>query len=291
MRRSSLFLALTALLVPAGAAASPAQERTAAPPVVFRDAAGDSGTAADIATVTVLNDDQNQYSFTVGFTSSYGPTAGLKIYLDTDLSPSTGDPRAHGADYELADDNAQQTFSFQRWGGSWRDAPANGTVSDSLASDGRALTLSVNASELGNSKGFNFWVESLDGDGGTGQLDDAPSTGSWRYMLQPVIHLSYLGGSNLFSRAGGTWSILELVGRSDNGGTVGPEGRITCRATSGTTTLAIVNRRYTGGDGGARAAVCTFAVPLRLRNKLVRGTITVSYRGQSVAHTFTTRPK
>ena len=54
MRRSSVFLlALTALLAPVGAGASPAQERAAAPAVVFRDAAGDGGTAADIATVRV----------------------------------------------------------------------------------------------------------------------------------------------------------------------------------------------------------------------------------------------
>jgi hypothetical protein len=290
MRRSPVFFALTALLAPAGAGASPARERTSAPPVAFRDAAGDSGTAADITTVAVVNDDRGQYTFDIRFATPYAVGAGLRIYLDTDLKPSTGDPHAHGADYLLSDDNAQQTFSFQKWSAGWKDAPANGTVSDSLASNNRQLSLSVNTSELGNSKGFNFWVESVDGDGSAGHRDDGPSAGSWRYTLQPVIHLSFLGGRSFFARAGGTWSVLALVGRSDNGGTVGPEGRIACRAASGTTTLAVARRYYTGGDGGARAAVCAFAVPLRLKNKLVHGTITVSYRGQSVTHTFTTRP-
>jgi hypothetical protein len=290
MRRASILLALTALLAPAGVGASPAQERTSAPPVVFRDAVGDSGTGPDITTVTVVNDDRGQYTFDVRFTTPYTVAAALRIYLDTDLRPSTGDPQAHGADYLLSDDNVQQSFSFQKWAGSWKDAPTNGTVSDSLASDNRQLSMSVNSSELGNSKTFNFWVRSLDGDGSVGNRDDSPSAGSWRYTLQPVIHLSFLGGRSFFARAGGTWSVFALVGRSDNGGTVGPEGRIACRGTSGTYSLAVVRRYYTGGDGGARAAVCEFAVPLRLKNKVIHGTITVSYRGQSVTHTFTTRP-
>jgi hypothetical protein len=284
MRRSWIFLALTVLVVPGGAGA--AQRVT----TIFRDAVGDSGTAADITTVAVTNDDHGQYTFDVRFTKPYPAAAGLRIYLDTDLNPATGDPRAHGADYLLSDDNAQQTFSFQKWSGSWKDAPTNATVSDSLATDNEGLSLSVNASELGNSTGFDFRVESVDGAGAAGQQDDAPAAGSsWRYGLQPVIHLSYVGGRSMMARAGGTWSILMLVNRSDTGATLGPEARLTCRATSGATTLALASRYYTGGDGGARAAVCTFAVPLRLKNRLIHATIAVSYRGQSVTHSFTTR--
>ena len=101
------------------------------------------------------------------------------------------------------------------------------------------------------------------------------------------LHLSYIGGHSMMARAGGTWSVLMVVTRSDTGRTVGTEGRIGCHATSGTTKLALVSREFT--SGGASGAVCTFQVPLRFKNKLLHSTMTVSYGGQSVAHGFTTR--
>jgi len=291
MRRSSVFLlALTALLAPVGAGASPAQERAAAPAVVFRDAAGDGGTAADIATVRVSNDDQGRYTFDVGFATRYPADGGVKIYLDTDLNRATGDPQARGADYVLSDDNAQGAFSFLEWSRCWKPAARNATVSDSLSGDGRALSLSVGKSELGNSAGFDLRVESVEGDGSAGHRDLAPSAGSWRYGLQQqLVRLSYVGGHSLFARAGGTWSVLSVVNRSDTGRPVGPEGRVACHANSGTTRLALARRYFTGSDGGARGAVCTFDVPLQLRNRELHATITVSYRGQSVTHSFSTR--
>jgi hypothetical protein len=290
MRRSSVFLpALTALLAPVGAGASPAQDRAVAPAVVFRDAAGDAGTAADIATVRVSNDDQGRYTFDIGFATPYPADGGVKIYLDTDLNRATGDPQARGADYVLSDDNAQGAFSFLHWSRGWKPATAKATVSDSLSADGRALSLSVGKSELGNSAGFDLRVESVEGDGSAGHRDLAPSVGSWRYGLQQLVRLSYVGGHSLFARAGGTWSVLSVVNRSDTGRPVGPEGRIACRANSGSTQLALARRYFTGSDGGARGAVCTFDVPLQLRNRELHATITVSYRGQSVTHGFSTR--
>ena len=80
-----------------------------------------------------------------------------------------------------------------------------------------------------------------------------------------------------------------VVTRSDTGRAVGPEGRIACRASSGTTRLALVSREFT--SGGASGAVCTFQVPLRFRGKLLHSTLTISYQGQSVTHAFTTRVK
>src|ERR1700693_5675979 len=101
------------------------------------------------------------------------------------------------------------------------------------------------------------------------------------------LHLSYVGGHSMMARAGGTWSVLMVVTRSDTGRAVGPEGRIACHATSGTTKLALVSREFT--SGGASGAVCTFQVPLRLKHRLLRSALTISYQGQSVTHGFTTR--
>ena len=101
------------------------------------------------------------------------------------------------------------------------------------------------------------------------------------------LTLSYVGGRSMMARAGGTWSVLMVVTRSDTGRAVGTEGRIACNATSGTTKLALVSREFT--IGGAAGATCTFQVPVRLRNKLLHATLKVSFGGQSVAHTFSTR--
>jgi hypothetical protein len=106
---------------------------------------------------------------------------------------------------------------------------------------------------------------------------------------QSDLTLTYVGGHSMMARAGGTWSVLMVVTRSDTGRAVGTEGRIACNATSGTTKLALVSREFT--IGGAAGATCTFQVPLRLKNKLLYSTLTVSYAGQSVAHRFSTRVK
>jgi len=103
----------------------------------------------------------------------------------------------------------------------------------------------------------------------------------------PALQLTYVGGHSMMARAGGTWSVLMVVTRSDTGHAVGSEGRIACHATSGTTRLLLVSREFT--IGGAPGAVCTFQVPMRSRNKLLHSTLTVSYQGQSVSHGFTTR--
>jgi hypothetical protein len=104
---------------------------------------------------------------------------------------------------------------------------------------------------------------------------------------QSDLTLSYVGGHSMMARAGGTWSVLMVVTRSDTGRAVGPEGRIACHATSGTTKLALVSRVFT--SGGAAGATCTFPVPLRFRNKLLHSTLKVSFSGQSLAHSFSIR--
>src|SRR3989440_6113568 len=93
------------------------------------------------------------------------------------------------------------------------------------------------------------------------------------------LSLTYVGGHSMMARAGGTWSVLMVVTRSDTGHAVGSEGRIACHATSGTTRLVLVSREFT--IGGAPGAVCTFPVPMRSRNKLLHSTLTVPYKRQS----------
>src|SRR5438309_1141397 len=162
-------MALLALTIATGATATRAVN---APTITFTDETGDSGTAADITTVAVTNDDKGQYFIDVSFATPYGATGILTTFLDTDLNAATGDPQLLGADYAVYDDHANHAFSLLKWNGTaWDDAPSAATVTVSISSDSLHVSLSVNKSDLGDSTGFNFFVGSFDGDGSAGHFD------------------------------------------------------------------------------------------------------------------------
>jgi hypothetical protein len=93
-------------------------------------------------------------------------------------------------------------------------------------------------------------------------------------------------------KAGGLWNVALIVGRSDTGGTVGPEGTLVCSATSGSTKLKVDSHAFvSGGSGKPTAAVCTFKVPAKLKHKVLHATVTVTYQGQTVKHSFSTTAK
>ena len=284
-------MALLALTLATGATAT---QSASAPVVSFSDQTGDSGTAADIATVSVTNDDQGQYGFDIALATPYTTTGGLSLFLDTDLNPTTGDPKSAGADYVLIDDNTTSTWSFLKWDGTqWAVASPNATVKDSVSTDGKHVFLTVNKSELGDSTGFNFFVETIEGDGSDGHWDDAPSGSAvWQYKLQTVLHLTLVAAHSFAVKAGGIWNTGLIVGRSDTGETVGSEGTLTCSGTSGSTKLAVDTAAFvSGGKGKATVAVCSFKVPKKLKHKALHATVTVSYQGQSIKHSFTATAK
>src|ERR1700688_3165369 len=130
-------------------------------PIVVVDRAGDSGTAPDITKVRVTTGAKGRISFVVVFATPYGKDSSLYVYI--------------GSQYRLG------PGGLEVW-----DPPANdfeplGSESGtfSVAPGGRALEASVNASELGNPKTFRFTVQSIDGDGGAGQVDTTAAT-IWR---------------------------------------------------------------------------------------------------------------
>lgn len=289
-----LALSIAAAVTALGASAAPGRIAATSVPVDFTDESGDSGTAADIAKVSVSNDDKGQYTFLVHFATPYTGNAGFFVYLNTDVNTATGDPNAAGADYVLVDDYSQHTFYFEKWNGTaWDDAPTNATTSYAIANDNSSLAASVNRSEIGNSASFDFWVESIESDGSNGHFDDGPSgTGTWHYDLQTPLSLSVVAATANVPKAGKTWTMIAGVKRSDTGKTVGSEGTIVCSATSGKTKLKLVTRAFiSSGAGGSSVAVCSFAVPKTLKHKVLHGTIAVSYGGLTAGRSFTTTAK
>jgi hypothetical protein len=287
MRRLPLALALAAALVLSAAASA----RTSADirPIVFNDQTGDAGTAPDVATVSVTNDAQGTYTFDVTFATPLVSTSFVDLYLDTDLNPATGDVHSAGADYVIEDRDSDHTFGFYKWDGTQFSFVNPVTVKVSARQDLKGLELVVGGPDIGASTGFNFFVESVEGDGSAGHFDDAPSgVALWQYTLQKPLALSVVAGRASSAKAGGTWILALAATRSDTGNTVGSEGTVVCKATSGSTSLIATQHGFVSVSGGSIAA-CGFKVPKSLKHRLLHGTITVSYGGVSVTRSFTTK--
>jgi hypothetical protein len=291
---------VVALLVAAGALGSPTSRVTSASTSVFTDPTGDAGTAADISTVLVSNDANKQITFQINFASAATSTDVVDIYIDSDQNASTGDPNAAGAEWDLQQNWADHTAAVGTWNGSsWVEAPSISTVSVSHNSSDTQETFSINASEIGNpTSGFNFWVDSYDGSGGTGHEDQAPDgLPLWSYTLSSgssTVQLSvlYLDAPRT-ARAGHTYLAGMLVQRSDTGDFLGSEGTLSCHASVGGKALhsvaAFVSFTYKGAK--VSGAFCDVKVPKTLhgktlRGKTLRGAITASYQGGTVTKTF-----
>jgi hypothetical protein len=292
MRRSAVALALAvALVLTLAAAASGRTDAGGVTPTVFSDPTGDNGTAADIKTVTVTNDASGFYTFDTAFATALTPTSFFDLYLDSDLNGSTGDPQSAGADYVVDVNLADKAFGFYKWDGTQFSFVQTSTVKVAINPNNLELSIGIGSADLGTTKGVNFWVESSDPDGSAGHYDDAPNGSSvWQYMLQQPLTLSVVAAQASAAKSGHAWALVMAVRRSDTGNYVSGEGTIACKASSGSTKLAVVQRAFiSSGGGGASAAVCGFSVPKKLKGKLVTGTITVTVQGVTVAKTFTKR--
>ncbi len=270
-------LTFAAAVVVAALFASSAGAVTA-PPTTFPDATGDSGTAADISSVAVTNDDHGQYTFTISFATPYVNSDGIAVFLDTDRNSATGDPAVEGADYLFEDDYGSHSFDVASWSNNdWQTAP-NTTASVTVASDNKSITMTINKSELGNSTGFNLFVYTDDGTGGTGREDDA---GFFSYDLQTVFALSPGSFHDGAAKAGGTWTVSMTAVRSDNGQTLTSGASVACAAKEGKKKLAVQSSSW-----GRSGAVCTFRLPKKPKHATVKATVTISDNGQSTTKTF-----
>jgi hypothetical protein len=126
------------------------------PPIVVTDPRGDSGTAPDITKVRVVTGAKGRISFIVVFATPYGNGSSLYVYLGADSY------RLGPGGLEVWDPPADD---FEPLGSE------SGTFS--VAPGGRALEVSTQLASIGNPKSLVVVVQSLDGDGGSGQVDTA----------------------------------------------------------------------------------------------------------------------
>lgn len=184
--RLVIFAALfaAAIVVPVAGATHFRQANLAAPPppgtVSFTDPGGDSGQAPDVEQVSA---DYQGAGYYLSISIQGGPgylsdQMSFDIYLDTDQNPATGDPA--GADYRFHDSGGHNDkMKLGRWANSAWDYA---TPQTSLHYNGwfTGGSLQFKPSDLGNTKGYNFWITTADAEHPT-DTDSAPDAGLAHY--------------------------------------------------------------------------------------------------------------
>jgi hypothetical protein len=189
--RKAVACVAVGLALSAGFLGSAAAHRSAA--ATFSDPAGDAGGVAPDVTSVAIDGDPATRTMTVAVTAtgylpagSDGMERDVNVYLDTDGNASTGS--VSGSEYALVawNDSTGRYWDMERWDGStWQSMPQSATMS--FIRGGDVLTWTLNASDLGGSTGFSFYVlgGTYSGDNQVGH-DYAPDDGKWTYGLSAV---------------------------------------------------------------------------------------------------------
>jgi hypothetical protein len=273
------------------ASASPAAAM--ANSVTFEDSRSELPNAPDITTVVVSNTDASAISFKLNIAGvtrlAQGMLIGIDIDADNNRATGSQDPLSPGADYAI------QLFGgsadlFQ-WDGTNFSRSASSPPQTTLVFN--ELTIRINASELGNTKRFNFGTTVITGivvdsngepDFTNASVDFAPDLGHgfWNYTVR-IAPLRLV--ARRFSltpgrpQAGRILMARLAVIRSDTGAAV-RAGRVTCAA-------SVAGRRIAGrGRFVGNEARCTWQVPSSARGRRITGSITVVFEGRRVSRSF-----
>ena len=292
-----LAAALSALfaLTPTGGASSAANR------VTFEDSTGEDPQGPDITTVTLSNDDRGILTWVINVPNRPTLTGDMAfdILIDADSNTATGDPQLFGADYDLiviGPISGPAEAALFRWNGT--DFTAQGVPQTSLIfghSNG-AMTIRLNASELGNTRRLRFIVLALTGlvltpdgqlDAENARFDLAPDAGHGLYSFDvritpPRLVVRSFGVRPPTPRAGRPLSAFVTFARSDGAPPAAPS--VTCRATLGGRAL-----RASGSSVAGARATCRWALPATARGQTIRGTVTVRSGGLRASRSFARR--
>jgi hypothetical protein len=296
----ALAAVLTALfaLTPTGGASS---ARTGANRVMFTDSTGEDPQGPDITTVVLSNDDRGTLTWVINVPNRPTLTGdmGFDILINSDSNSATGDPQLFGADYDLVligPISGPAEAALFRWNGS--DWTAQGVPQSSLifGHANGAMTIRLNASDLGNARRLQFIVLALTGivltpdgqlDASNARFDLAPDAGRGLYSFDVRITplrlvVRSFGMRPLSPRAGRPLSVFVTYARSDGTRPTAPS--VTCRARLGGRVLPASGSSVTGGR-----ATCRWVLPTNASGRTIRGTVTVQADGLRVSRPFTAR--
>jgi hypothetical protein len=271
----------------------------------FADPVGDSGTAPDVTSVTVANDDKGLLTFrvTVANRTSLGPDDAVAVAIGTDDPHPLRGQRDDGINFVLLLDASGA--ALLEWNGQemiQRDrAPASVTASFA----GGVATLTVRQEDL--APGFpdvsvpiamQFYVLGILFSGSdTVAQDDAPAGAStfWSYRLTESVRLIVTNFDAAKTvRAGKSLRVLLGIAHGDTGAAL-RSGRVVCTARIGSKalktrgTFVLVSTTASGQRFRSPSASCAWKIPKGAKRKTLRGSISVTESGITVRRTFATR--
>lgn len=268
--------------------AAPFAPAAVAAHATFSDPSGDGGAGADVTDVQVGNDivaGPIVIWIDTPNRSSLSGTETIFVFLDSDLSPGTGQAEAGGADF-VVELTGGASAILSRWDAASAQyvQAASASLRGEFVASAKSTRFSIHPSDLGGTRGFNFFVVTSAGE----ELGDVAPDGSalWSFSLRPGplrLSVGEFAISPRAPRAGGRFAAAMVVVRDDINETLG-EGAVTCTLRIGTTTV-----RATGRGFAEDAAVCVWRLPRSAKGKQLRGTITVTFGGVRVTKTFSAR--
>jgi hypothetical protein len=259
----------------------------------YTDRVGDAiNGAPDISTIGVANDDQGNITVTVtlaNHSSDFQPNEGVLVVMDTDGNAATGNG---GVDYVYA--GVKDHTGLFVWNGSAFALASSPTLQSSTAPG--QIAFRINRSDLGNTTGLNFYVETTR-DNGASIGDDAPDgNGVFTYRLvlptappppppttttpppaPPRFVVSPVG----FPHAGKPFVVRAriLLGTQS----VSPSA-LGCAAKVGSSAV-----RTTNVNGPAPYRSCVVRIPIRSKGKSVTVTVLVQYKTSGTTRRLTYR--
>lgn len=281
-------LALVTALAVGASSATGARTAALANSVAYQDSTGEDSNALDIGNVTVSNDDTGLVTFDVKFVNgSIGPGTEFYVVMDTDRDESTGSPGTSGGDYVIAWSGPSVLL---KWNGTEFDfAPTMRTLVTQVQPNG--MVVKVNASEVGEVKGFDFYLKTYRENPGNPDdewSDWAPDFKKWGYDIKlyvaPVLTATGLTWTPNPPRAG-----KAVVARTSVTVTRGgvPENLGTTATVKAIATIAgktMVGKVLPVTDG--KTVAVQWAIPKTSKGKAMRGTITVTLEKVSVTTSF-----
>jgi hypothetical protein len=252
--------------------------------VTYTDEQNDSGTF-DIASVDITGGADGRLVIQIS-TPDLGAvpqSAVFRIALDTDQNAQTGDTRNGGIEWNLAI-NAYGVAAY-RWDGT---TYARATLPSLTGYVGVRPTFQLQASDLGDPAGFNFWVEAVSDNSSNPLMRDfAPDRGMWNYTPQSANLKLLLGySSSTKPRAGRAWSVFVEAIRSDSHNDLADEGTITCTARLAGRSLKPLVKGFLPWGRTQTFAICSWMLPKSARNHVVTASLSAAYESSSVGRSF-----
>jgi hypothetical protein len=290
-RRPWLVLAIAVATIALPTVASGAVSAPTANTTTFQDSTGEEPGSPDISTIVVSNDDAATITFRINTPNKaqYSSDVAIVMFLDSDANQSTGDPESLGADYIIQ--LIQGEILLFKWDGS--DFTISATQASLSYSWASGPTIRINASDLSNTRKFNFDVTAVANiafDPTTGAIDCAackrdfaPTIGFFQYLVKitkPTLVVKSLKPTPAKPAAGKPFTLRLVAARSDTGAVV-QNGRVTCLGRLGSARLTASVQRVQAG-----AATCTWNIPANAKGKSFRGSVAVAFEGLKAQQSY-----